>query len=47
MNVWKFTIQSTNGKIITQNPAYAEKRSKLGDIVYCKRETNLFKYHKC
>jgi hypothetical protein len=46
MFVWIFTIQSSNGKIITKNPVYAEKRSKLGDIIFCKRETNFFKYHQ-
>ncbi len=45
MIVWKFTIQSANGKTITQNPIYAEKRSKLGDIVFCKRETNFYKHN--
>jgi hypothetical protein len=46
MIVWTYTIQSTHGKTITQNPIYAEKRSKLGDLVFCKRETNFFKYHQ-
>jgi len=43
MFVWTFTIQSRNGKTMTQNPLYAEKRSKLGDIVFCKRESNIYR----
>ncbi len=45
MIVWKYTIQTSNGKIITKDPFYAEKQSRQGNIVFCKRETNLFKYH--
>jgi hypothetical protein len=44
MMMWKYTILSDNGTIITRNPEYAEKRSKLGNIVFCKRETNIYKY---
>jgi len=44
MIVWNYAIQSDNGKIFTQDPEYAEKRSKLGDIVFCKRITNFYKF---
>ena len=43
MIVWRYVIHNSNGKTITKNPFYAEKRSKLGDIVFCKRETNIYK----
>jgi len=45
MIVWKYTIQSDNGIIITQNPEYAEKRSRLGNIVFCKRENNFYRFN--
>ena len=31
MMVWKYTIQSDAGVIVTRNSDYAEKRSKLGN----------------
>jgi len=40
MIIWTYTIKSDNGTIITQNPEYAEKRSRLGNIVFCKRISN-------
>lgn len=46
MIVWRYTIQTGNGMIITRDPVYAEKQSRRGYIVFCKRETNLFKYHQ-
>ena len=46
MIVWKYTIQSEAGTIITRNPEYAEKRSRLGNIVFCKRETNIYKFNQ-
>ena len=45
MLVWNYIIQTTCGKIITQNPEYAEKKSRLGNIVYCRREKNMYKYN--
>lgn len=45
MMVWKYKIQSSTGLIITQNPEYAEMKSKLGNIVYCKGESNVYRYN--
>jgi len=45
--VWKYTIQTDAGTIITtRNTEYAEKRSKLGNIVFCKREKNIYKFNQ-
>ena len=44
MIVWMFTIIGSGGRIVTQNSNYAEKRSKLGDIVFCKRFTNKYRF---
>ncbi len=44
MIVWTYKIRSNAGTIITKDPEYAERKSKLGNIVFCKRETNFFKY---
>ena len=41
--IWKYTILSDAGTIITKNPEYAEQKSRLGCRVYCKRETNIYK----
>lgn len=46
MIVWRYTILTNVGIITTKNPEYAERRSKLGNIVYCKREKNFFKFNK-
>jgi hypothetical protein len=47
MIVWKYTILSNAGSILTSNTEYAEKKSKSGYRVYCKRENNKFKFiHK-
>jgi len=46
MIVWKYRIQTDIGYIITKNTDYAEKRSKLGNIVFCKRENNVYKYNQ-
>jgi hypothetical protein len=45
MIVWKYTILSNAGTILTSNSEYAEKKSKLGYRVYCKGENNIFKYY--
>ena len=45
MIVWKYTIQTNVGKIITRNPEIAEMKSRLGYRVFCKRENNVFKYN--
>ena len=46
MIVWRYKIVTDIGIIITKNPEYAEKRSKLGNIVYCKREKNFYNFNK-
>ena len=43
---WRYTILTDIGIITTKNPDYAEKRSKLGNIVFCKREKNHYKFNK-
>lgn len=45
MIVWRYTILSDAGTIITRNHEYAEKKSKLGCLVFCKRENNIYKFH--
>jgi len=44
MMVWRYIIQSNGATIVTQNTDYAEKRSKLGNVVFCKRENNINKF---
>jgi len=46
MTIWKYIIKTNNGMILTKDPFYAERHSKNGNIVFCKRETNLFKFNK-
>jgi len=46
MMVWMYTIQTNNGKILTKDPLYAERQSRQGNIVFCKRETNVFKFNQ-
>lgn len=46
MIVWKYTILSNVGTIITSNAEYAEKKSKLGYPVFCKREKNIYKFNR-
>ena len=46
MIVWRYTILTDIGIITTKNCEYAEKRSKLGNIVFCKREKNYYKFNK-
>ena len=43
MIMWKYTILSDAGIITTRNPDYAEKKSKLGYLVFCKRVSNIYK----
>jgi len=45
MMVWRYIIKSEVGNIITQDPEYAEKRSRLGNIVFCKRESNAYRFN--
>lgn len=44
MNVWTYKIKSNSGIIITQNSDFAEKKSRLGNIVFCKRESNKYRF---
>jgi hypothetical protein len=43
---WKYTIQTSNGVIVTRNPDFAEMKSRLGNIVFCKRESNIYRFHQ-
>ena len=45
MIVWKYKILSDVGTIITRNTEYAEKKSKLGCLVFCKGENNVYKFN--
>lgn len=45
MLIWKYVIQTNNGLIITKDVDFAEKKSRLGNTVFCKRESNLFRYN--
>ena len=45
MIVWTYTIQGDAGTIVTRNTEYAEKKSRLGYLVFCKRENNVYKYN--
>ena len=44
MTIWKYIIKSNAGIIVTRNHQYAEKKSKLGYLVFCKRENNIYRY---
>jgi len=44
MIVWTYKIKGDSGDIITKNFKYAEEKSKLGCLVFCKGENNIFKY---
>ena len=44
MIVWKYTILTDTGTIITKNPDIAERKSRSGYLVFCKRENNVYKY---
>jgi len=44
MMVWKYKIIGSAGTIITRNTEIAERKSKSGYLVYCKRESNIYKY---
>ena len=43
MTIWKYIIKGKAGTIVTKDYNYAEMKSKLGYIVFCKRENNIFK----
>lgn len=42
---WKYKIIGNAGIITTRNTEFAEKKSKLGYVVFCKRESNIYKYN--
>jgi len=46
MVIWKYIIKTNNGQIITNNADYAEMKSKLGNVVFCKRESNIYKFNQ-
>lgn len=43
---WIYTILGDCGLIKTQNPEYAELKSKSGYIVFCKTVPNIIKFHQ-
>jgi hypothetical protein len=45
MENWKYTILTNYGKIITCNFEYAERKSKSGYPIFCKKESNIYKYN--
>jgi hypothetical protein len=45
MKNWIYKIQGLDKVIITKNVEFAEQKSKLGYIVFCKRESNIFKFN--
>ena len=45
MVIWKYKILTNAGVITTRNTEYAEKKSRLGYLVFCKGENNIYKYH--
>ena len=44
MIVWRYRIVGNSSILTTKNTEIAENKSKLGYIVYCKRESNIYKY---
>lgn len=44
MYIWKYKIIGNSGSIYTSNTLFAEEKSKLGKLVFCKRETNIRKF---
>ncbi len=44
MYIWKYKIISNSGPIYTSNTMFAEKKSKLGNLVFCKRENDFLKF---
>jgi len=45
MTIWKYIIKGDSGIIITKDHRYAEKKSKLGYIVFCKRDRNIYRFN--
>ena len=44
MTIWKYIIKGDAVTIVTKNHRYAEKKSKHGYLVFCKRENNVYRY---
>jgi len=44
MNSWIYRIIGKTVVITTKNTDFAEKKSKLGYIIYCKKETKKYRY---
>jgi len=42
---WKYTIYGEGCRIVTGNIDFAEQKSKQGYIIFCKRESNVFKFN--
>ena len=42
MMTWIYTIKAGASTIITGDPFYAERKSKTGYIVFCKRKNNVY-----
>jgi len=45
MMIWCYKILTNNGIILTKDSEYAEKKSKLGNLVFCRRQSNHYKYN--
>jgi hypothetical protein len=45
MMTWRYKILGANSTIITSNPEYAEQKSRLGYVVFCKRESNIYRFN--
>jgi hypothetical protein len=46
MTIWKYIILTDAGRIITRDPFFAEKKRKNGNIIFCKRESNIFRFNQ-
>ncbi|MFO8078439.1 MAG: hypothetical protein R6U21_07355 [Thermoplasmatota archaeon] len=44
MITWTYRIQAMNGCILTKNAAYAERKSRHGYRVFCKRDSSINRY---
>ncbi|MBU0498097.1 MAG: hypothetical protein KKC68_08045 [Candidatus Thermoplasmatota archaeon] len=44
MIIWTYRISGKTGTILTQDPLYAEIKSKMGYLVYCTRKNTMAKY---
>ena len=44
MMTWRYKIRGVNSTIITSNSEYAEQKSRLGYVVFWKRESNIYRF---